>query len=213
MDKDLDLKQSLAEALGPDYSEMIVSYATQIEPYQSLSKYEAFRFGHYEIYLISTNYYQLSKFVYMVVAFASGKSVYLVDEPRQYMELAKVEHVWLDQPEQAIRYVQTYLDYTKDHYDISYLVASVDELRLSFDSHQPEEPQRQRQAEVKDRLGSIITLPEAQETEEGYQVKTFSVYQRELDQWEVHVSRSGEILEQAKIRFEEDLPLVYVIRP
>ncbi len=87
------------------------------------------------------------------------------------MALAKAEHISLESPQDAIKYVQTYLDYTRYHYNISYLVTSPENLIFAFDSYEPEDPQRQEQAHIKERLGSVITPPAAERTEKGYLVK------------------------------------------
>ncbi len=206
--KQSELKHLIAEAL-PDREDMIMNPQTQIKLYKHISSYEAFKFGNYQAYLLLTTFYS-SSIRSFLVAFEPGKPAYMVDEPEQFLALAKAEHLSLTTLEQARSYVLTYLDCTKCSSKLSYLVQNENDLRFAFDAYIPEQPQLQEQKQIKNRLSTIIQAPEARKISEGFLITVYTAYQQQLEYREIEVNNKGEISKHIITKVENNLPLVYL---
>ena len=190
------IKHTLEEK-GAEEAELLFNPMTSIEQVPALFLHD------YQIYDI------FCRDIFSPYRFFAGfstlhRSLYILTlHPKHFVEMARADKVNITSPEQAIHYTRTYLETTCPTSSIFYLVNTTSKIR--FPNRLEEEEEVAKQAFLA-KYRAIIAEPTVHLEEDEYIVAHYVVHERQLELYQLAVSKNGGIKERSVV-LEEDLPL------
>jgi len=198
MKKDIEqLWQALLAADDQQGAAMVADPSTEITvcPTPFLQRYRIHRVLYYSPY----------KPILLYLGFAPDMPIYyLAGNPAAYYELVQADKVELTTLDMAISYATIFLEVTRNMYELVYQVTSVDQIRFL---PKPSPAQRQAKEALAEKYRATITAPIGEVTEDGYEVTTYVVRQKELECHTFKILRNGAMEDQIRI-IEQNMPTV-----
>jgi hypothetical protein len=191
------LLSAALQQISVDDAELVQDPSTFIEVYHTdfLTRYQ--------IYSVQSGYFPLPFFY---VGFAPHQPAYeLTAQPKNFIALARADHVKINSLDEAASYAYVYLEVTRVVNHLFYPVTSLEQVRFRAPL-KGEELKRKTAFEQKYR--SLIAPPASSSTPQGYRVTIYAVREQALELHTLHVQSDGDISDQVTV-LEERLPLLY----
>jgi hypothetical protein len=157
-------------------------------------------------YHIYRSVYHLHKPVEFYFGYSPSRSIIeLTGQPKQFIKLAQRDKVFLQSPEDAINYLETFFEITHPRVGLVYIIESVNDIRFKPGLSTEEEIKKNN---IIHDFSSRIHPIDLKSEEEKYIATYFVVNDQQLEKHESRLSANGRVTTKKTILLN-DLPVLY----